>query len=123
MSGNMSTASADTSQPNDRNLSSSLLSRLICSSNRECRTTALAPASSIFRMLLTSLHSGEAETTSGFFSFSPRYLVERSIIGCSLSCCGCIIGDCLRYLLRTLGSRYRHVGPVFVHLEARVHVA
>ena len=46
---------------------------------------AEAPASSSLRRLPSSLHSGEEEATSGFFSFSPRYLVERSIIRRSLA--------------------------------------
>ena len=38
-----------------------------------------------FAQVARSLHSGEDEATSGFFSFSPRYFVERSIIRSSLA--------------------------------------
>src|SRR5579864_6778596 len=42
---------------------------------------ALAPTSSRRRILSSSRVSGPADATSGFFSLSPRYLVERSDMG------------------------------------------
>src|SRR5690242_831956 len=42
---------------------------------------ALAPTSSSRRILSSSRVSGPADATSGFFSLSPRYLVERSDMG------------------------------------------
>src|SRR5438105_9737054 len=58
----------------------SSLSRSICSSKRECSTTAAAPASSIRLTLPTSSHIGDEEATSGLFSVIPRYSVERSMV-------------------------------------------
>src|ERR1035437_3901661 len=120
MSGNISTASADTSLPNDRKRSRSLLSRLICSSNSECRTIAPAPASSMRLMMAWSLHKGQAETTRGFFNLNPRYFVERSIIACSFCRGLCLHRDRVRDSFVVTLSR--HARPLLIHLEACVDI-
>src|SRR5689334_17695347 len=58
-----------------------------CSSKRERRVIAGAPASSSARAVPTSSASGEAPGNSGWASFSPRYSTERSM-GASLQGCG-----------------------------------
>src|SRR4051794_6934988 len=94
---------------------------LICSSNSECITIADAPASSSLRKLSSSFVNGEAEATTGFFSCSPRYLVERLVITRSL---------CSRYGLwflhfgcwfRAVAVRRSHC-PLLVQLPAIEHV-
>src|SRR6266508_5369166 len=72
--------SAPISEHSHRKRSSSYTSLLISSSKSERRTMADAPAASISRRLEISLHKGEAPTTRGFRSSSPRYCVDRSII-------------------------------------------
>src|SRR6266511_1368363 len=72
--------SAPISEHSHRKRSNSYTSLLISSSKSERRTMAPAPASSISRRLEISLHKGEAPTTRGFRSSSPRYRVVRSII-------------------------------------------
>ncbi len=48
------------------------LSASICSSNSEYITMADAPASSMRAKFSSFSVNGPAETTTGFFSFSPR---------------------------------------------------
>src|SRR5262249_49493852 len=55
-------------------------SRAICSSKSECITIAAAPASSRRRTLSRSSTRGEAPGIKGCGSFSPRYVVVRSIV-------------------------------------------
>src|SRR6266545_2302791 len=99
--------------------SSSLLSMLICSSNSECSTTADAPQSSIFRMLPISLQSGDADATSGFFSLSPRYFVDRLVIArCSLR----DRRDFRLHFVSIRGRDERHRGTMFVDLPTLVHI-
>src|SRR6185436_778876 len=52
-------------------------SREICSSNRECITIALAPASSRRRTMSRSSTIGEAPGMNGWGSVRPRYCVLR----------------------------------------------
>ena len=65
-------ASAKLSVPDSSRWCNSSRSWRNCSSNSEYKTTAAAPASSMRLMLSTSSESGDAETTNGERSFSPR---------------------------------------------------